>query len=292
MGDRCDHCRTSKGRYQWKRRSLCAECFEQITGTTPPATLDNSYVYQLGYLEVFEQYQFDTERQYQKAGKTLCVLSDYYGAPESLKELSLLDVGCSAGLMTRQYAEEFKSVVGIDIDEPAVTHAVRNYASDNLRFLVRDSMDTDLDSESFDVVTCAHIYEHVPDSHRLMSEIFRVLKKGGVCYFAAQNRLSFIEPHYGLPLLSIIPKPWANTYLRLMRKGDYYYENLLTLRGLKRLVSSFRLVDYTMEVIRNPVRYSATELLQPGSLKQKVALAAATSAYFLCPTYIWLLVKE
>ncbi len=33
--------------------------------------------------------------------------------------------------------------------------------------------------ESFDVVICNHVLEHVPDDARAMSELFRVLKSGG-----------------------------------------------------------------------------------------------------------------
>jgi 2-polyprenyl-3-methyl-5-hydroxy-6-metoxy-1,4-benzoquinol methylase len=253
---------------------------------------DDKYVYQYGYSETFAEYQFDRERQNQKARKTLSVLSDYYEGTASLSSLTLLDIGCSAGLMTRLYGERFGRVVGIDIDEPAVNHASQSYSDRNLEFLVRDSMNTGFEDETFDVVTCTHIYEHVPDADRLLEEIHRVLKKGGVCYFAAQNRLCWQEPHYFLPLLSVMPKSWAHVYVRLFGKGEYYYENLRTLTGLRKLVKRFHIVDYTTKVMKDPERYHATELLKPGSLKQKLALLAAKCAYYLCPTYIWLLRKD
>jgi 2-polyprenyl-3-methyl-5-hydroxy-6-metoxy-1,4-benzoquinol methylase len=252
----------------------------------------NEYTYQLGYSDYFARYQYDPERQDVKARKVLAVLEDYYGGPGSLSELSLLDIGCSAGLMTRLYAEEFRSVTGIDIDAPAVAHASRNFSSERVRFSLRDAMQTGLDDETFDAVTCTHIYEHVPDYHRLMAEIYRVLKKGGVCYFAAQNRLCLMEPHYALPLLSVVPKPIAHVYIRLFRTQKFYYENLLLLGQLKRLVSRFSVVDYTRRIVQDPVRYCATDLLLPGSLKQRIALAVLDVAYFLCPTYVWILVKK
>lgn len=35
--------------------------------------------------------------------------------------------------------------------------------------------------ESFDVITCYHVLEHVIEDEKAMSELYRVLKKGGVC---------------------------------------------------------------------------------------------------------------
>jgi 2-polyprenyl-3-methyl-5-hydroxy-6-metoxy-1,4-benzoquinol methylase len=247
--------------------------------------------YQLGFSEHFAEFQFDRERQARKAMKTLSVLEDFYGGPGSLSTLTLLDVGCSSGLMTRAYSKRFRSTVGIDIDVPAVKYAAANFSSERLEFVVADAMNTGFSSGSFDVVTCTHVYEHVPDSNRLIKEIHRVLKKGGICHFAAHNRMSAIEPHYGLPFLSVLPKSMANWYLRILGKGERYYENLLTLGGLRRLVAQFECHDYTTDIIRDPVQYHATELLTPGSLKQKLALGVTQTLYFLCPTYVWILKK-
>lgn len=38
-------------------------------------------------------------------------------------------------------------------------------------------------AESFDVVICSHVLEHVPDDGRAMSEVFRALRPGGGAYF-------------------------------------------------------------------------------------------------------------
>jgi 2-polyprenyl-3-methyl-5-hydroxy-6-metoxy-1,4-benzoquinol methylase len=247
--------------------------------------------YQYGFSERYASFLFDPQRQNQKAEKVKAILRDYFGGPNPLKKLSLLDIGCSAGLMTQRYSEEFGCVVGIDIDAPAIEFAQHNLATDNLSFLVRDGLNTGFEQEAFDVVTCCHIYEHVPNREKLLAEIHRVLKKGGVCYFAGHNRISLIEPHYGLPLLSLLPKPAANIYLRVFGKGDFYYERLLSSRGLRKLVSAFDRVDYTVKSVEDPLKYCATDMLEPGSVKQMLAKMILKSAYFLCPTYIWLLLK-
>ena len=42
-----------------------------------------------------------------------------------------------------------------------------------------DLMDLPFEAETFDVVICSHVLEHVPDDRKAMSEIRRVLKPGG-----------------------------------------------------------------------------------------------------------------
>lgn len=231
----------------------------------------------------------DRKIRRQKANKTIAVLEDYIG---DLKQLSALDIGCSTGLMTELYAEKFKKIIGIDIDKPAIKFAIQNSLQTNLEFYVKDAMNTRFEDETFDVVICTQIYEHVPDSTKLMAEIYRILKFQGVCYFAAGNRLCLIEPHYKLPLLSVIPKYLAHIYLRLLKKGDFYYENHLTLWGLRKLVSQFTIIDYTLKIIRNPEKFYATEMLRGGSIYQKLSLALLRIAPWISPSYIWLLQKQ
>ncbi len=42
-----------------------------------------------------------------------------------------------------------------------------------------DLTQTDLGSDSFDVIICNHVLEHIPEDWKAMSELFRVLKPGG-----------------------------------------------------------------------------------------------------------------
>jgi ubiquinone/menaquinone biosynthesis C-methylase UbiE len=152
-------------------------------------------------------------------------------------------------------------------------------------------MSLDFPDNSFDVVICSQIYEHVPDAGQMMEQIFRVLKPEGVCYFAAGNRLSIEEHHYNLPFLSVIPRPLGHLYLRLTGKGKYYYEKHLSYWGLKWLVKQFEIIDYTTKVINDPEKFDVAYMLEPDSTKQKVSQFIVKRLYWLCPGYIWLLKK-
>ena len=248
------------------------------------------YKYQDDFSHLQQDAMYDSERRQHKARKTMAVIQDYLSQTgKDARDLSLLDIGCSTGYMSQAYGQYFGQVTGIDIDQSAVEHAIQKFSSGTVKFFVKDSMNTGLAERSFDVVTCTQIYEHVPDSTKLMSEIYRVLKPGGICYFAAGNRLQLIEPHYRLPLLSVIPKWLANYYIRWAGRAESYYETHLSYWGLRRLVREFDLFDYTLKVIRNPAKYSATEMVREGSLKQKLALGILVFAYWVCPGYIWIL---
>ena len=146
-------------------------------------------------------------------------------------------------------------------------------------------------NDTFDVIVCTHIYEHVPDAQTMVKEIYRVLKPEGICYFAAGNRISLMEPHYKLPFLSIIPKPLAHQYMQLAGRGKYYHEEHLTLPGLQKLVSSFIVHDYTKKIIADPEKFHADYMLTPESSKYKIAKLIINYAYWRCPTYIWILKK-
>jgi ubiquinone/menaquinone biosynthesis C-methylase UbiE len=180
-------------------------------------------------------------------------------------------------------------VRGVDIDREAIASARRSFVRPNLGFAVADGLALPFGDAAFDVVLCAHVYEHVPDPRRLLTEIRRVLKPGGVCYFAAGNRFQPMEPHYRLPLLSVVPKFLAHLYLRVLGRGRHYYETHLSYWQLRRLVSGFVVDDCTARMIEAPGRYAMEYLLPPGSLKAALARAFVRFAYPFVPTYIWLL---
>lgn len=243
---------------------------------------------QRGFAEQYATAAFNRNGRERKARKVLAILEDSMG---NLGNLKLLDIGCSTGYMSCQYAKTFQHVTATDIDIPAVLFAKSNNASTNLDYLVMDSQKLAYSDASFDAVTCTHIYEHVPSAPALMQEIYRVLKPGGVCFFSAGNRLSWMEPHYQLPLLSIIPKQLAHVYLKWLGRGNHYYETHLTYWGLRSLVRNFDAVDYTSEVVKWPEKYHAEDMITPGSLKQRLILVMLKLAYWVCPTYLWVLRK-
>ena len=231
----------------------------------------------------------DLHGRERKARTMVAVLQDYFQHP--LDHLTLLNVGGSTGIIDNFLAGHFQSVVGVDIDADAIEHAKQTYERENLTFENGDAMALKYPDNSFDVAVCSQVYEHVPDAGAMMEEIFRVLKPGGVCYFAANNRIMWNEPHYGLPLLSVVPRPLAHVYIRLARKASHYHELHLTYWGLRRLVRRFTIHDYTRRIISAPEKYATDYMVRPGTARGRIAVFIAKSLYWLMPGYIWILQK-
>lgn len=251
---------------------------------------EKSYRYQYGFADQHADIMYDLKTRKKKAEKVLAVLLDYYsGETEHLK---ILDIGCSTGIIAYTLSEKFGEVEGIDIDKNAVKFAKENYKKNNLNFTELDGMHLNYPADSFDIVVCSHIYEHIPDMEKLIGEVYKILKPDGICFFAAVNRIKIMEDDHRLPFLSILPRSIGKWYLRIFRKEKNYYERTRTYWGLRSLVSAFERIDYTIRILQEPEKFQATDMVKTGSIKQKVALLFVRFAYGFFPTYIWLLKKN
>lgn len=218
-----------------------------------------------------------------KAKRIIATLNDYLGKSK-IKECSVLDVGSSTGIIDSILAKSFNKVYGIDIDQSGIKFAQNNFKKKNLHFIKVSAEKIPFKPSSFEVVICTHVYEHVNNPKLLMQEIYRVLKPKGVCYFAAINAIWPIEPHYNLPFLSYLPKRLANYYVKALGKANKYYENPMFIWQLRKLVSKFKIIDYTEKILSNPKKYSYNNIPIPH-------LFSKILKYFT-PTIFWLLVKK
>lgn len=231
----------------------------------------------------------DPKSRTQKFRKILSVIQDFHPETQSLK---CLDIGCSSGVITSLFGDHFSTAIGIDIDQEAVQYAQNHFASPRVQFLIADSMALPFQDNSIDVIVCNHVYEHVPEANQLVGEVYRVLREDGFCYFSAGNKYMVMEGHYHLPLLSWLPKPIAHLYLKLTGRGEFYYEEHLSLRGLKQLASKFRIYDYTLCIICDPERFHATDLFNQRRWIYQWLRWIAPYVYRWIPTYIWVLTKK
>lgn len=230
---------------------------------------------------------YEKANRRKKAAKIWKVLGSILSRPAS--ELSLLDVGCSAGIISGYLADHFGQVIGIDLDSVGLSLArdqeslasFAHASSDAIPFI----------DDLFDVVLCAQVYEHVADQKSLASEIYRVLKPGGLVFFSGPNKFSLIEPHYGLPFLSWLPRSQASIYLRITRRGSYYEETPLSLPGLRHLWRSFSIEDLTVPMIKEPTQFNIED--EMGALKFTSFLPGwlIQSLVYFFPNYNWILRK-
>jgi 2-polyprenyl-3-methyl-5-hydroxy-6-metoxy-1,4-benzoquinol methylase len=243
--------------------------------------------YQNEYASIRPQ-MYDVSSRVVKAKHIVLTLEDYYGKGK-LKNLTVLDIGASTGIIDNFLSKYFKKVVGTDIDAGGIAYAKHKFKRQNLVFKKEDAMALTFKANTFDVVICTHVYEHVPNAQQLFDELHRVLKPGGVCYLAAINALWPMEPHYDLPFLSYLPKSLANIYIRIKGKKEYY-ETPVTYWGLMNLTKKFRQVDYTKKILQNPKLFGYNNKVL-GILPSFVFKISSYLAKYIAPTTFWILIK-
>ena len=89
----------------------------------------------------------------------------------------VLDLGCGLGCMGRLKPDPAIEVYGLDIDEGAVATA-RQYEDSQVWNLETQCLA--FDDEFFDAVLAKDILEHLQTPWVLVSEIYRILRPGGI----------------------------------------------------------------------------------------------------------------
>lgn len=102
--------------------------------------------------------------------------------------ISILDVGCGAGLLTNALAQEGHAVSGIDLSEKSLGLAEKHDPTQSVKYVKANAYELPFLDSSFDAVSAMDVLEHVENPAQLISEASRVLKKGGLFFFHTFNR--------------------------------------------------------------------------------------------------------
>lgn len=105
-----------------------------------------------------------------------------YLSPRLEPGLSLLDVGCGPGTITVEFADRLAPgrVVGVDAAAEVIMKASSDFARDNLEFAVADGYRLPYPDDSFDIAHAHQVLQHVAEPVRLLRELRRVVKPGGI----------------------------------------------------------------------------------------------------------------
>lgn len=104
----------------------------------------------------------------------------YRRIPEKIKGMEVLEIATGPGLLARHAAPAAKRVIATDYSDGMIAQAKKGEPIPNLTFEVADAMRLPYGEGSFDAVIIANALHIVPDPEKVLSEIDRVLRPGGL----------------------------------------------------------------------------------------------------------------
>lgn len=93
---------------------------------------------------------------------------------------SVLELGCGTGLYTETLQKVAKNVLATDLSDQMIEAAAQKRGSlENITFMKADALNLQFDQDHFDTVFMANFIHIVGDPGRVITESWRVLRKGG-----------------------------------------------------------------------------------------------------------------
>ena len=97
---------------------------------------------------------------------------------------AILDLGCSSGAFLASLGSKSWELYGIEMSAEV---AKRAEAGSGAKVFVGDILEAPFPPESFDVITCFDVLEHLYEPRRVMAKITEWLKPGGIFYVFVPN---------------------------------------------------------------------------------------------------------
>ncbi|HFD39950.1 MAG TPA: bifunctional 2-polyprenyl-6-hydroxyphenol methylase/3-demethylubiquinol 3-O-methyltransferase UbiG [Anaerolineae bacterium] len=146
---------------------------------------------------------------------------DFIDQRAHLKGKRVVDVGCGGGILSESMAARGAEVVGIDAGKAPLTvarlHALESGIELDYRQLTAEQL-AEEEPESFDVVTCMEMLEHVPDPASVLRACARLVKPGGDVFLSTINRT---PKAYAFAIIG------AEYLLRMLPKGTHDYQKFI-----------------------------------------------------------------
>lgn len=134
---------------------------------------------------------------------------------------TVLDVGCGGGILSESLARAGAHVTAIDLSEPALQIAREHAKQHNLSIdyqLTTIEQLAEKQPQTFDVITCMEMLEHVPDPTSVIQACSQLVKPEGDLFFSTINRNA---KSYAFAILG------AEYLFNLLPKGTHDYQQFI-----------------------------------------------------------------
>ena len=137
----------------------------------------------------------------------------------------VLDVGCGGGILCESMAACGADVTGTDMGKAPLSvarlHAMENELDIDYQQITVEDLAVS-QAESFDIVTCMEMLEHVPDPSSVINACTQLVKPGGSIYFSTINRnpKSFLFAIIGAEYLLKMLPAGTHDYSKFIRPSE------------------------------------------------------------------------
>lgn len=108
----------------------------------------------------------------------------------SRRESRILDVGCGSGVLGKILSEKGHIVDGITIS-PAEYETAKIYLDNTFIHNLETGLPDAIETQTYDYVICSHVLEHIVYPDKLLGDILKVLKHGGILIVALPNIMHY-----------------------------------------------------------------------------------------------------
>lgn len=125
---------------------------------------------------------------------------------------NILDVGCASGWFLSEIFLVYPKAncVGVDVYKKAIDYGKKRYKE--LKLVQADAHNLPFKNDSFDLVICTEVLEHVVDPEKVLGEIKRVLSNDGI---------AIVEMDSGNFLFKVVWYLWTN-----VRNGVWHHSHI------------------------------------------------------------------
>lgn len=134
---------------------------------------------------------WDSEGEFRPLHEINPLRLDWIRQQVDLAGKRVIDVGCGGGILTEAMAAANATVVGIDMAEGPLAVARLHQHESGAEVDYRQATAEELaarEPESYDVVTCLEMLEHVPSPAQIIKSCSQLVKPGGHVFFSTINR--------------------------------------------------------------------------------------------------------
>jgi len=146
---------------------------------------------------------------------------EYIDRRASLKDKTVVDVGCGGGILAESMALKGANVLGIDMGKAPLSvaslHKLESGVELDYQQITAEEL-ADKNAGKYDVVTCMEMLEHVPDPASVIAACSKLVKPDGHVFFSTINRN---------PKSYLFAIVGAEYILQMLPKGTHDYSKFI-----------------------------------------------------------------